>query len=514
MSMNRRNFVRAGVSAAAVLGGALPLLSAPRAASAETVMPRMALEEFVKDADRVKSLRDGVAAMMALKPSDPGSWFFQSAIHSVRADWLAAAEARDPGVTAVKSFFNHCPHSSAYGSADFLLWHRAYLFYFEGFLRKAAKNPNLSLPYWNYPNAAQRKLPEIYRVPASKDTNPLYIPERTPSLNDGTGQLSPGATSLSALTNKIYFGSTDSNVFGGLIAIGSEPSNKGLIERVPHDAVHGAVGSPGWMGSVPTAAFDPIFWPHHAEIDHLFTLWDCVGEVNWGPYQVSWFDAKPWKFMGADGQVHNEARRFYTNNANLNVRYDDQKPTCKPLPAPTGAVRAANILTEFDSAQAVKLGASGGVQLSASGRTTRVIPLATKKLLGGRSAGVLFGAKSPRKLVIELAGIHFTQPPSVAYDVYVGLPAGTAPNPSGPYHVGQLTFFGLDHEHGGGAEPAVGTLFDVTRLARAKGFDPSKLEVTFVPFDLVVTASGAPGAARRSDVRIETIDVRVVTVTP
>jgi len=38
-----------------------------------------------------------------------------------------------------------------------------------------------------------------------------------------------------------------------------------------HDDVHGWVG--GSMSRVPIAAFDPVFWAHHAMIDRLWRLW-------------------------------------------------------------------------------------------------------------------------------------------------------------------------------------------------------------------------------------------------
>jgi tyrosinase len=236
MSIDRRRFVRTG------LGGGFPAVASTLPASAAVpVMPRMSLEEFVRDPNRVADLRKGVDAMKARKPSHPDSWFFQGAIHAVRADWIADAAKVDPDVNKVDQakFWNQCPHNPRYGSADFLLWHRAYLHYFEGILRKASGNPVLSLPYWNYPVAARRNLPEIYRVPASS-ANPLFITQRVAAMNAGTGQLSPGAVSLDALTKKVFFGTTSgADVFGGLIAIGSEPGNKGAIERVPHDTVHG-----------------------------------------------------------------------------------------------------------------------------------------------------------------------------------------------------------------------------------------------------------------------------------
>ena len=40
-----------------------------------------------------------------------------------------------------------------------------------------------------------------------------------------------------------------------------------------HDQVHGWVS--GDMGVIGTAAFDPIFWSHHAMIDRIWWLWQA-----------------------------------------------------------------------------------------------------------------------------------------------------------------------------------------------------------------------------------------------
>jgi len=42
------------------------------------------------------------------------------------------------------------------------------------------------------------------------------------------------------------------------------------LEQV-HDFVHVWVG--GTVGEVPYAAYDPIFWAHHAMIDRVWRLW-------------------------------------------------------------------------------------------------------------------------------------------------------------------------------------------------------------------------------------------------
>ena len=40
-----------------------------------------------------------------------------------------------------------------------------------------------------------------------------------------------------------------------------------------HDQIHGDVGLGGHMGDPSVAAFDPIFWLHHCNVDRLLALW-------------------------------------------------------------------------------------------------------------------------------------------------------------------------------------------------------------------------------------------------
>jgi tyrosinase len=43
-----------------------------------------------------------------------------------------------------------------------------------------------------------------------------------------------------------------------------------------HDTVHGDVGGNGHMGDPDVAAFDPIFWLHHCQVDRILALWQAV----------------------------------------------------------------------------------------------------------------------------------------------------------------------------------------------------------------------------------------------
>ncbi|KAK6527368.1 hypothetical protein TWF281_010548 [Arthrobotrys megalospora] len=52
----------------------------------------------------------------------------------------------------------------------------------------------------------------------------------------------------------------------------SKPVESLSLEDV-HNNLHGWVGGIGHMSNVPTSAFDPIFWLHHANYDRLLALW-------------------------------------------------------------------------------------------------------------------------------------------------------------------------------------------------------------------------------------------------
>ena len=59
----------------------------------------------------------------------------------------------------------------------------------------------------------------------------------------------------------------------------------------------------GAMADVPTAAFDPIFWVHHSNIDRLWVEWACSKDKDWGALPSrDWFEARPWFFHDFDSQ--------------------------------------------------------------------------------------------------------------------------------------------------------------------------------------------------------------------
>ncbi len=64
----------------------------------------------------------------------------------------------------------------------------------------------------------------------------------------------------------------------------ADDGDEGFLEHSPHDNVHGDIGgalnnvfnnrlAQGLMSNPCTAALDPIFWLHHANIDRLWEVW-------------------------------------------------------------------------------------------------------------------------------------------------------------------------------------------------------------------------------------------------
>ena len=314
----------------------------------DSYSPRMSLKDFTEyhlpEADRseaakkrLASLRKGVRVMKSRKPSDPKSWFYQAAIHGVTNEQIIAAADRDPGVADVQRemFWNRCPHHGE-PSADFLVWHRAYLFYFERILREAAEDPTLSLPYWDY-TGGDTNFPVAFSEQLRNagdiiPRNPLYSAEREGAFTGGRLTLSAAITTEAykrIMEEKFLFGETeDTGLAGGVYD--TNGGTMGLLERRPHNDLHVAIGGvigndhAGLMAEVTTAAFDPIFWVHHANIDRLFAKWNTAPDREWGYYpDAAWFVERPWFFNDVDGTIKNNPRHYYLTGKTLGVGYAD-----------------------------------------------------------------------------------------------------------------------------------------------------------------------------------------------
>jgi hypothetical protein len=455
-------------------------------------------------ASQIDAYRKGVALMMKRDAKDPRSWIYQANIHGFPTENTVCQVTP----LSAQPAWSTCQH----GNFFFLAWHRMYLYYFEQILRSSVRealgDPNyeFSLPYWDYENAAYHDLPEPFRSPADA-SNSLYVQQRAANCNAGQECVSATTASAAEALKLTPFcncpqGQTCAGCASGLLpdqAFGSQftaapvhlSGSFGELESQPHNVVHDAVGGEtGWMAYVECAARDPIFWLHHANIDRLWQVWlneggrqNPLGADNWKTQTFTFFDENAQEVKMTGCQVLNMATQ-------LNYQYEGLPVQNVTLCSETGAqpeagVAAAapqppKVLTESRAAE-TKLG-NEPVSVSVpmpSGVADRMSALAE-----GREAKGM-------RLVIE--GLRRLRP-GAFYQVYINLPAGQKPDPSGPYFVGNIGLFGSDHH--GGAE--VNRSFDITddvRRLREQGQWSGQLQVTIVRGNL----AGAPNATQKQE---------------
>jgi tyrosinase len=160
-----------------------------------------------------------------------------------------------------------------HGAPLFLPWHRAYLYFFELALQEQTRQARV--PWWDWTSAEARRegLPRAFAErEVDGQANPLFsqpilrgggrrdrLPERT-GRDPGPPQGLPDPRRVAQILRRSNF-----------------LDFSGELENV-HGQIHGWAG--GAMTSVPTAAFDPIFWSHHAMIDRLWRLWQLRNPEN------------------------------------------------------------------------------------------------------------------------------------------------------------------------------------------------------------------------------------------
>jgi len=416
----------------------------------------------------VATYRAGVQAMKALPASNAASWTYQANIHGTttpQSQWPAGA----PWAT--------CPH----GNMFFIAWHRLYVWHFEKIISHLTGEPDFALPYWNYTDPAQRVMPQPFRDAGS----PLFQAGR--NVNNGAA-LSAAATSIAnAMSRDQYLGAGQF---------------QSTMEGTPHGAVHVAIG--GVMGSVPTAANDPVFWMHHCNIDRLQEFWlqaSAAHNLSTATSNPAWTNAV-FRFAEPDGAIVERTPVATLSTAiQLNYVYDEALPQleslCRAMEVPLEPrVLAAAEQAEDRLAEAVTQARAFGVWgIALDERPVVDVPV-------GRDASALMsqmGGEARYFLVID--GLSARTNPGVLYAVHIGAdgPVGEV-DPEDPRLAGVISFFGrTDEDHGPdgtGGHPAP-LLIDISAALEARQLHASIAEtgtirVSFTPFSGVVETCGAP----------------------
>ncbi len=240
---------------------------------------RLSIQSIENQPSALDRLRRAYAALKAT-PDDRGF------------DWFASMH----GLTL--------PMWCEHGTPLFPPWHRAYLYYFElalqtrlgpKFTEVEPSEPefaDIGLPWWDWasPHSHSVGLPESYAAAeVGGAPNPLHATNVAAC---------PGGAQVTGVWSSGLVGFVREQIPGVLSDTGDpvtqrDPSPAADLPRQQtidtvvlqqstydtfwqsleqvHNDVHGWVG--GAMSLVPVAAYDPIFWSHHAMIDRLWYIW-------------------------------------------------------------------------------------------------------------------------------------------------------------------------------------------------------------------------------------------------
>lgn len=214
----------------------------------------------------------------------------------------------------------YCQH----GTLDFPTWHRAYIYEFE--LRLQEQVPGVMLPYWDWTSdeSIANGMPEAVTDRQYTDLktgvtkpNPLYSAfsqatgsqtSRNPGVNSGLRQLKIQVEM--AQRQRTY------------------DRYSPALEN-PHGGLHVWVG--GDMGSVPRAAYDPVFWLHHCNVDRLWFEWQREHGDSTVPQAQRDFVCTPFSYTGEqtlDTKYFNYS--YVDSEAFTEVDLDDAANTTKP----------------------------------------------------------------------------------------------------------------------------------------------------------------------------------------
>ncbi len=515
--LSRRNVLQGlgGAASAALLGG-LPL------GEAWAAVPRTRYDIKTTQGKAALDLyRQAVAKMQALPEGNPLSWNFQANIHAhphSQAEALALFNqsgvtsamrtlALGPNGTGAGGIWWTCSHDhdNLNGSpADsyathFTSWHRLYVWHFEQVCEKVLGKP-FALPYWNYLDLTQLKLPqailaEKVRIGGQLVDNALHFADRRPEfVTQGLRAIKSDLASTDILakdtmrTQRFFDLSTSNGSFRqGFVT---------ALDGTPHGSVHVRVGTDAntGMAAFETAARDPIFWLHHANIDRLWESWRSPNTAGAStkdpkaPKAANWLN-KSFTFASADGTASIKKAAEALSLPGLGYRYDRlQNIGVIAFAAPNAETDVVKVTTLAETASG--LGAT-----VAAGNAPVVMTLAPS-VPADQAKALARDGGNQFWLVIDVAT---TKNPGSLFEVQVKVKKTVAGTAMEQKTVQTFNLFnaGMHQRHGLGYKTA--WQVDVSDLVRASKLDLTKpVEVSVKP-----QAGNASGIVTISHMRIE-----------
>ena len=448
---------------------------------------RVRKSAFELSGPEITRLKAAYAALRKLtqdKGDDPRGWFHQGQVHC----WYCSGSG--------DNLFGQEIH----GGWWFLPWHRAYLTFHEQILGALIGDPTFALPYWDWdttdptdPTKNRNRFPfDAYGQPGDTG-NPLFDPTRAVGPNDRI----PTDYVGTKMMQQYVLGSATFTDFGGSSDQSLGQHQMGHLEGGPHGAVHVWTTDPTLdfdnakpdMGVLASAAFDPVFFAHHANIDRIWDKWvkdDPANHANpsnqaWQQQGFFFYDqGSNWSYIQNSQVLEPEA---------LSYRY--QPPNAPPTPmAEALRPRPAPRLAQTPHLGGPLLELTQGTEpkaLTSDPTTVRAtVPPPRREMLSAP-------AGAAQKLILRIEGVEVPSDRGALVKVFVNRPDATAATGTDdPGFVGTIAIVASRSPGAGHAHPVLRNFgFDISgKLAASLAADGS-VAVTLVP----ATGAGQKPAA-------------------
>lgn len=393
---------------------------------------------FDLDATEIARLRNAYSELRKLaqqSPDDPRNWYYQGLMHC----WYCTG--------ALDSLNGMEIH----GGWWFLGWHRAYLYFHERVLGTLIGDPTFALPYWDWdscvddPNdtTGRNRFPgDVYGFPGST-TNPLYDSTRAVGPNDRIPTFFVGPTVMKPIMKAASF--TD---FGGsgnqelpvFADTSGDPQQMGLLEGAPHGGVHVWTTDPKAfsglpdMGSLASAAFDPVFFAHHANIDRLWDVW-TQDATHANPSNVRWTDQAFYFYDQAKAWTEILTSQMINPEGPLSYRY-------QPPNWPTTATVVAAATTPRIVARAAESTPLGRPVIEFSAEATSKVLTAQPTTLRAQVSDLVRTQMSTltasKTLVLRVDGVELPADRGAVIQVFLNRPDAKPTRGPEPGYVGSI----------------------------------------------------------------------------
>ncbi|GLJ11684.1 hypothetical protein SUGI_0174590 [Cryptomeria japonica] len=397
----------------------------------------------------VEKYSRAIQLMHELPPDDPRSFTQQANVHCAYCDGAYYEGSLPVELQIHNSWF-------------FLPWHRWYLYFHERILAKLVGDDTFALPFWNWDAPAGMTLPPIYSHPGSplydELRNPAHMPPSKVDLNydpQKKSNILTGPKLVASNTNLMYrqivSGAKTPSLFQGQpYRYGDNPDpGAGTLENSPHGPVHVWTGSPAQpnledMGNFYSAARDPIFFAHHANVDRMWTIWKSLE----GKRRVD-FD---------DPDYLQASFLFYDENARLvrvkvadaldpkNLMFSYQSVDIPWIKARPKKSSAKLEVTSVGSHAAI---AAGHISEFGSKARKLVVPITAlvKKPKKKRSQKEI---DDETEEVLVIGGVEVKRGVAAKFDVFINLAEADSDTAiSCPEYAGTFSNVPHHHEHGG-----------------------------------------------------------------